>query len=40
MRSGNVLQVETSGKTAGKPFAMRMLYSDFNSPAIKINTPN
>lgn len=40
VRSGNVLQVETSGKNAGKPFAMRVLYSDFNSPTIKINTPN
>jgi hypothetical protein len=37
--SGNVLQVETSGKAAGKPIAMRVLYSDFNSPSIKIEAP-
>ena len=38
--SGQVLQLETSGKTAGKSFSMRMLYTDFNSPTIKINPPN
>lgn len=38
--SGQVLQVETTGKSAGKPFSMRMLYTDFNSPAIKVNAPN
>lgn len=37
--SGNVLQVETSGQTAGKPYAMRVLYSDFNSHSIQINAP-
>lgn len=37
--SGQVLQLETSGKSAGKPFSMRMLYSDFNSPAIKVTPP-
>lgn len=37
--SGNVLQVETTGKNGGKTFAMRVLYSDFNSPAIRINAP-
>lgn len=40
VRSGHVLQVETSGKVAGKPFAMRVLYTDFNSPAIRIDAPN
>jgi outer membrane lipoprotein-sorting protein len=39
VRSGNVLQVETSGKNAGRPFAMRVLYSDFNSPSIRIDPP-
>lgn len=39
VRSGHVLQVETSGKAAGKPYAMRIVYSDLDSPAIKINTP-
>ena len=39
VRSGNVLQVETSGKAAGKPYAMRIMYSDFNSPSIKIDAP-
>ena len=38
--SGQVLQLETAGKSAGKPFSMRMLYTDFNNPAIKINAPN
>ncbi|OGT58923.1 MAG: hypothetical protein A3E01_05995 [Gammaproteobacteria bacterium RIFCSPHIGHO2_12_FULL_63_22] len=38
--SGQVLQLETSGKSAGKPFSMRMLYTDFNSPKIKVNAPN
>ena len=38
--SGQVLQLETSGKSAGKPFSMRMLYTDFNSPNIKVNAPN
>ncbi len=37
--SGHVLQVETSGKHDGKPYAMRMVYSDFNSPSIRINPP-
>ena len=37
--SGQVLQLETSGKSAGKPFSMRMLYTDFNSPAIKVTPP-
>ncbi len=37
--NGHVLQIETSGKAAGKSYSMRILYSDFNSPAIKINTP-
>ena len=37
--SGHVLQVETSGKHGGKPYAMRMVYSDCNSPAIRINAP-
>jgi len=40
VRSGNVLQIETSGKVAGKPYAMRVGYSDFNSPAIRISAPN
>lgn len=40
VRSGNVLQVETSGKQGGKPFAMRVSYSDFNSPAIRIAAPD
>jgi hypothetical protein len=40
LRSGLVLQVETSGKNAGRPFAMRATYSDFNSPAIRITAPN
>jgi len=39
VRSGHVLQVETSGKLAGKPFAMRVVYSDFNSPGIRIDAP-
>lgn len=39
VRSGNVLQLETSGKMAGKPYAMRVSYSDFNSPAIRISIP-
>ena len=37
--SGLVLQVETSGKNAGRPFAMRVAYSDYNSPAIRITAP-
>lgn len=37
--SGLVLQVETSGKNADRPFAMRVSYSDFNSPAIQIDAP-
>jgi outer membrane lipoprotein-sorting protein len=40
LRSGLVLQVETSGKNAGRPFAMRATYSDFNSPTIRITAPN
>jgi hypothetical protein len=40
VRSGNVLQVESSGTTAGKAFSMRVLYSDFNSPLINITAPN
>jgi outer membrane lipoprotein-sorting protein len=39
VRSGLVLQVETSGKAAGRPFAMRVVYSDFNSPSIRIDPP-
>ena len=37
--SGNVLQIETAGKGAGKPAQMRVVYSDFNSPAIRIDPP-
>ena len=37
--TGLVLQVESSGKNAGRPFAMRVTYSDFNSPAIRIDAP-
>lgn len=40
VRSGRVLQVETAGKAAGKVYSMRVVYSDFDSPAIKINIPN
>ncbi len=38
--SGHVLQVETAGKMAGKPYSMRVSYSDFNSPKIRIAPPN
>lgn len=37
--NGRVLQLETSGKAAGKPVSMRIRYSDFNSPAIRIDVP-
>jgi len=37
--TGLVLKVETSGKNAGRPFAMRVSYSDFNSPALRISAP-
>ena len=40
VRNGYVLQAEISGGTSGKPFSMRVLYSDFNSNSIKINAPN
>lgn len=37
--SGVILQMETSGKHGGTPFAMRVAYSDLNSPAIRISAP-
>ena len=37
--SGLVLQVETSSSQGGKAANMRMLYSDFNNPAIRISKP-
>lgn len=39
LRSGTVLQMDTAGKNAGRPFSMRVLYSDINSPAIRIAAP-
>lgn len=38
--SGLVLQVETSSNQGGKAASMRILYSDFNSPTIRIAKPN
>ena len=37
--SGRVLQFETTGKAGGKSHSMRMVYSDFDSPAIRIAAP-
>ncbi len=39
-RSGHVLMVETAGKSAGRDYAMRVVYSDFDSPAIRITAPH
>lgn len=39
-RSGHVLMVETAGKHAGRDYAMRVVYSDFDSPLIRITAPN
>ena len=39
-RSGHVLMVETTGKHAGRDYAMRVVYSDFDSPLIRITAPN
>ena len=38
--SGLVLQVETSSNQGGKASNMRITYSDFNSPAIRVSKPN
>ena len=40
VRSGLVLQVETSGKNGAQPFSMRVAYSDFDNRAISIAAPN
>lgn len=39
-RSGHVLMVETAGKHAGRDYAMRVVYSDFDNPLIRITAPN
>jgi outer membrane lipoprotein-sorting protein len=39
-RSGHVLMVETTGKHDGRDYAMRVVYSDFDSPSIRIAAPN
>ncbi|CAN5154987.1 hypothetical protein BH11PSE14_BH11PSE14_05130 [soil metagenome] len=39
VRSGHVLMMETSGKSGGRDYAMRVAYSDFDSPAIQITAP-
>ena len=38
--TGLVLQVETSSNQGGKAASMRITYSDFNNPAIRISKPN
>jgi outer membrane lipoprotein-sorting protein len=38
-RSGHVLMVETTGKAGGREQSMRIAYSDFDSPAIRIVPP-
>ena len=38
--SGLVLQVETSSNQGGKAANMRITYSDFNNPTIRISKPN
>ncbi len=38
-RSGHVLMVETTGKAGGREQSMRIAYTDFNSPAIRIVPP-
>lgn len=38
-RSGHVLMVETTGKAGGREQSMRIVYSDFDSPAIRIAPP-
>ena len=38
--SGLVLQVETSSNQGGKAANMRIVYSDFNNPTIRISKPN
>ena len=39
-RSGHVLMVETAGKHGGRDYAMRVVYSDFDSPLIRITAPD
>ncbi len=39
-RSGHVLMVETAGKHGGRAYAMRVVYSDFDSPLIRITAPD
>ncbi len=40
MASGLVLQVETSSNQGGKAANMRIVYSDFNNPTIRVSKPN
>jgi outer membrane lipoprotein-sorting protein len=40
LTTGLVLQVETLSNKGNKAARMRILYSDFNSPAIRISKPN
>ena len=37
--NGNIIQIETSGSMRKKPFSTLIQYSQYNSPAIKIQTP-
>lgn len=39
-RNGHVLMVETAGKHGGRDYAMRVVYSDFDSPLIRITAPH
>jgi hypothetical protein len=40
LASGLVLQLETSSTQGGKASNMRILYTDFNNPTIRISKPN
>lgn len=40
LKSGHVLQVETAPQPGSKAGAVRVRYSDFNSPAIRVSPPN